>query len=94
MFLDEIGEVPLSLQPMLLRVLEAHAVRRLGEVAYRQVDVRFIAATQRDLLEMVACGDFREDLCFRLAVLLVFVPPLRDRVEDVPLLARHFSRRR
>src|SRR5687767_3634118 len=71
LFLDEIGELPLALQPKLLRALESRTIRRLGETAYRKVDVRFIAATHRGLLDMVATGDFREDLYFRLAVLPV-----------------------
>lgn len=89
-FLDEIGEVPLSLQPKLLRVLESRSVRRLGENHYRKVDVRFLSATHRDLRRMVNAGAFREDLYFRLAVVPVSVPPLRERVEDIPLLAQHF----
>ena len=85
-FLDEIGELPLSMQPQLLRAIESHAVRRLGENEYRTVDVRFVAATHRDLQAMVAQGTFREDLYFRLAVLPLRVPPLRERLDDVPLL--------
>lgn len=89
-FLDEIGELPLSMQPKLLRVLEQRAVRRLGEADYRRVDVRFIGATHRDLLAMVARGEFREDLYFRLAVVPVRVPPLRSRMEDVDMLVARF----
>jgi len=89
-FLDEIGELPPSIQPKLLRALEQRAVRRVGESHHRPVDVRFIAATHRNLAELVAEGAFREDLYFRLAVLLVEVPPLRQRREDIPLLVRHF----
>jgi two-component system, NtrC family, response regulator GlrR len=85
-FLDEIGELPLSLQPKLLRAVEARTVRRLGETHHRPVDVRFIAATNRDLKLMVASRAFREDLYFRLAVLPVWIPPLRERRQDIPAL--------
>jgi two-component system response regulator GlrR len=90
LFLDEIGELPLPLQPKLLRVLEARTVRRLGENEVRPVDVRFLSATHRDLRTMVNGGAFREDLYFRLAVLPVTVPPLRERPGDIALLARSF----
>ncbi len=89
-FLDEIGELPMSMQPKLLRVLESRVVRRIGETSYRPVDVRFISATHRDLLTMVSSGAFREDLYFRLSVLPVTVPPLRDRKDDIDLLISHF----
>jgi transcriptional regulator with PAS, ATPase and Fis domain len=92
-FLDEIGEVPLSVQPKLLRVLEARTVRRIGETEHRPVDVRFVAATHRNLRAMVNAGAFREDLYFRLSVVPVFVPPLRERAEDIPLLAQAFFAR-
>ena len=90
LFLDEIGELPLSMQPKLLRAIEAKSVRRLGESEYRTVDLRFIAATHRDLQAMVATNAFREDLYFRLAVLPAFVPPLRSRTDDIPMLLEHF----
>ncbi|MCA9553184.1 MAG: sigma 54-interacting transcriptional regulator [Myxococcales bacterium] len=89
-FLDEIGELPVDLQPKLLRALEARTVRRLGEVTDRRVDVRFVAATHRDLSEMMAAGTFRADLYYRLAVIRVDVPPLRARPEDIPRLAERF----
>jgi two-component system, NtrC family, response regulator GlrR len=90
LFLDEIGELPASMQPKLLRALESKSVRRVGESHHRPVDVRFVAATHRNLAERVAEGSFREDLFFRLAVLVVDVPPLRSRPEDIPLLVEHF----
>jgi two-component system, NtrC family, response regulator GlrR len=86
-FLDEVGEMPLSMQPRLLRAIEGHTVRRVGENEHRRVNVRFLAATHRDLPAMVNAGSFREDLFFRLAVLPVYVPPLRERHDDIPLLA-------
>jgi transcriptional regulator with PAS, ATPase and Fis domain len=86
--LDEIGELPLQVQPKLLRALESRQVRRVGEAQHRNVNVRFLAATHRDLREMVNAGAFREDLFFRIAVLMVQVPPLRERPEDIPLLLR------
>src|SRR5262249_35882514 len=89
-FLDEIGELPLEMQPKLLRVLEQRTVRRVGESEHRPVNVRFIAATHRDLVDFVARGWFREDLYFRLAVLPVRIPSLRDRMEDLEPLVRHF----
>jgi transcriptional regulator with GAF, ATPase, and Fis domain len=90
-FLDEIGEMPVHLQPKLLRVLESRQVRRLGASRWLDVDVRFVCATHRDLRLMVARGEFREDLYFRLSVLPVRVPPLRERREDIPVLVEHFT---
>lgn len=89
-FMDEIGEMPPSLQAKLLRVLENGEVRSLGANVTIQVDVRIIAATNRDLWKAVEAGKFREDLFFRLNVVQIFIPPLRERREDIPVLIRHF----
>jgi len=88
LFLDEIGELPIDLQPRLLRVLETRRVRRVGGSQDRQLDVRIVAATHRNLRAEVSTGRFREDLYFRLAAAIVPVPPLRDRLEDMPALVR------
>lgn len=92
-FLDELGELPLDLQPKLLRALEARTIRRVGDVADRPIDVRFVAATNRDLEVMAKDGRFRSDLYYRVAVVSVVIPPLRARPEDVPILAVHLVER-
>jgi two-component system response regulator AtoC len=89
-FLDEVGELPLAVQVKLNRVLQDREIRRVGENAPVQVDVRVVAATHRELREEVKAGRFREDLFYRLNVFAVVLPPLRDRSDDVPLLAAHF----
>lgn len=90
LFLDEIGEMPLSLQVKLLRVLDNNIVTPLGGTESIQVDVRIVSATNRDLEEMVHEGEFREDLYYRLNVIPLVVPSLRERVDDIPLLVQHF----
>jgi len=89
-FIDELGELPLDLQPKLLRVLESRQVRRLGGAAEVPLDVRVVAATNRNLEEMVAAGRFREDLYYRLCQVKVSIPPLSERREDIPALIAHF----
>jgi formate hydrogenlyase transcriptional activator len=93
LFLDEIGDIPLELQPKLLRVLQEREFERLGSTRTRKVDVRVVAATHRDLEGMILDKQFRSDLYYRLNVVPIFLPPLRERPEDIPLLARHFVQR-
>jgi formate hydrogenlyase transcriptional activator len=90
LFLDEIGDIPLELQPKLLRVLQEREFERLGSTKTKQVDVRVVAATHRDLDEMIVGKQFRSDLYYRLNVFPISIPPLRERPEDIPLLVRHF----
>jgi DNA-binding NtrC family response regulator len=89
-FLDEIGDLPLTMQTKILRVLQDGAVDKVGDVRPARVDIRVVAATNRNLDKMVADGDFREDLYYRLAVVAIRMPPLRERTDDIPLLVEHF----
>jgi two-component system response regulator AtoC len=89
-FLDEIGELPLSLQVKLLRVLQENEIRRVGDSKSLKIDARVVAATSKNLEEEVRKGRFREDLYYRLNVMTIKIPPLRDRTEDIPLLCKHF----
>ncbi|MDZ7269885.1 MAG: sigma 54-interacting transcriptional regulator [candidate division KSB1 bacterium] len=93
LFLDEIGELSIELQIKLLRVLQNQEIKRLGENTVRRVDVRILAATNKDLVALVKSGQFREDLYYRLNVISIVVPPLRERKADIPLLLNHFLQR-
>ena len=92
-FLDEIGELPMQLQAKLLRVLQERTFERVGSSTSIAVDVRIVAATNKDITESIQCGEFRSDLFYRLNVVPIHVPPLRERPEDIPELARYFLRR-
>jgi formate hydrogenlyase transcriptional activator len=91
LFLDEVGDVPPEIQPKLLRALQEREFERLGSTRTKKVDVRLVAATNRDLESMIANREFRSDLYYRLNVFPIGIPPLRERREDIPVLARYFA---
>ena len=93
LFLDEVGELPLSIQVKLLRAIQERVIRRVGSTEDTKVEVRIIAATNRDLEEMVGLGTFRQDLFYRLNVINIRTPALRERKEDIPILIKHFLRK-
>jgi formate hydrogenlyase transcriptional activator len=90
LLLDEVGDIPLELQPKLLRVLQDHEFERLGGIRTIKVNVRLIAATNRDLVKSISEHEFRRDLFYRLNVFPIRMPPLRERMEDIPILVRYF----
>ncbi len=93
LFLDEVGELSIGLQAKLLRVIQEGELKRIGENSYRKINVRLICATNRDLRNMIRMGEFREDLYYRIQDLIIEVPPLRERKEDIPLLINHFIKK-
>jgi formate hydrogenlyase transcriptional activator len=93
LFLDEVGDVPLEIQPKLLRALQEREFERLGSTRTKKADVRLVAATNRDLESMIAAREFRSDLYYRLNVFPIRIPPLRERRDDIPLLARYFAQK-
>jgi transcriptional regulator with PAS, ATPase and Fis domain len=90
LFLDEIGNLPLTMQTKLLTVLEQRTIQRIGSATIAPIDIRLISATNQDIQQMVARGEFRQDLLYRLNTIELVIPPLRERIEDIPMLALHF----
>jgi len=93
LFLDEVGDIPIDIQPKLLRALQEREFERLGSTRTKKVDVRLVAATNRDLEKMIESREFRQDLFYRLNVFPIRIPPLRERPEDIPLLVRYFAQK-
>ncbi len=93
LFLDEVGDIPLEIQPKLLRALQEREFERLGSTRTKKVDIRLVAATNRDLEKMIESREFRSDLYYRLNVFPIRIPPLRERPEDIPLLVRYFAQK-